>query len=185
MKKLLMTVMTLSILLLCSCSNTTETNNELDSTDDTKEISATDNNVTTEYDQYVEVAIEMIKEELKKSGNPYNISKIKIVNTQVVVLKENPSYDDEKVINKYKEFFNGVDFIVEFEILSTSYGNEIFYQNYDIYDQVLFYKDRHNELLLISKIQQFQSIWYSYNFDSFVDKYIDLGSRFDQKISLN
>ena len=144
----------------------------------------------SEYDAEVNKAIEKIKElwDEKVFHDAFSDEKtIKMVNTQVVIIKDNPTFEAEEDKNAYNKYLNDVKMIIQFEILSNYFakeGNESGYmQNAKYLDEVIVYKN--GEYEVTSGI--FRAIGaetFDYDFDVYIEKVVDLGSSYDQTINL-
>lgn len=143
----------------------------------------------SKYDKEVQEAIEKIKEtwddELFRAAKGGEKT-IKIVNTQVILIKQNPEFENEVVERIYNQTLKDVKMVIQFEILSNYMapgGNKNGYMlNNRMYSDVIVYNNGEYEVTsgLFSKIG---ATTYNYDFDDYIEKTIDLGGSYDQTIN--
>ena len=149
--------------------------------------------VTKEYDEQVEEAISIVTEAWKEvykeykeiSGTRDIADHIKIINTSVIIIKKDPTFEKEYQKETYERFLSDVVMIVEFEILSDLYGHGAGYMsNAQISREVAFHADGSAELsqMIFRTIGQTNL---NYDYSSYVEEVIDLGSRFDRTVKIS
>ena len=137
------------------------------------------------YDEQVEEALELVTEAWEEEYEDHAErgidvgDRIKIVNTQVVVLEKNAFAD-------MGEPFEGAELIVEFEILSDYYGHNCdYYANNSLMDTVVFYENGSSEVLQVDLLRMYGNRTFNYDYSDIIDEVIDLGDAYNDTIEIN
>lgn len=100
---------------------------------------------------------------------------LEIVNTQVIKIQDEPG----------EELFEGIEYVVQFELLSNYFGSGEPYTNTKMLDCVLIYKDGKVEVSRNDIFRTYMTRTYSTDFSNIIEKTVNYGSQFDQIIKLN
>ena len=106
---------------------------------------------------------------------------LEIINTRIINIKNNIDTDETHGKDSY---FKGVDYIVEFDLISNYFDSAPYYSNVMQNNSVVVYKDGtakvSNNLFNI-----YRSITYSNDFSPIIESIEDLHGEYDQVLELN
>lgn len=140
---------------------------------------STANSGNKEYDEIMNNVVSVLKEGWENVYTQHPIdnreNKIKIVNSRIIEVNDTHEISE----------FQNIKSIIEFVVHSDYYGTQgKYYINVGIYDTVLVYKDGTMEFQTQSIIKQYINFYADTSFP-FISKVVELGSAYNQTITLN
>lgn len=175
MKKFIISIMLIlisSVLLLTGCNT-----------------SDSETNRNTKSDKQIKEAIELLSEhwsdyydKLEERWNNghdekgYKDKHLEIINTRIVYIKDNIESDKSGL-------FDDVDYIVEFELITNYYNSSPYYDNFNIDDCVVVYKDG-TATVTTNLFSRYRSLTYAYDFSPIIKSIKDFNGKYDQVLDL-
>lgn len=145
------------------------------------QLSESDQNKVSEYDDLVLPAIEALKikwDELYRESEESN-GYLEIFHTRVIDVKPNSSDTVFQELDRGME----IDYIVEFSLYSDYFSAAPYYHNAGTYDTVVVYDDG-TTLVAGNFFRTYSNLTYSYDYSAFVEEITDLGNSYNQIIKL-
>jgi len=114
----------------------------------------------------------------ERSQDKYKDKYLEIVNTRIINIK------DEIDSSKEAEFFQNIDYIVEFELVSNYYNTSPYYFNAGINNCVVVLKDGTMSLEGHSPLNSFRAAAYETDFSSFTESIEDFHGEYDRVLEI-
>ncbi len=139
-------------------------------------------------DQRVSVAIESLENKWKECyAELEEIQEthiedwhVQILHTRIVNITEELDTTDWK---EHQDIFEGIDYIVEFELLTNYLGTSPYYMNTKIFDSVIVYRDGTIKVTN-NRFKHYSAITFSNDFSAIIESVEDFGSEYNQILDL-